>query len=225
MPSREPGVWRADVEATRAALPRGKVLSVSVVATPQPGWTLDQLADDYATCARWAAEAGADCVEANLSCPNVHSNDGNVYQRPADAGVVAARLRGAIGRKPLLVKLGHVADSDAATELLEALAPHVDGVVTVNTVRARVAARGGGMMFDGQPRGVAGEAIREAALSQAKLFNRIIRGRGLAMRVVGVGGISTARHVRAFLEAGCDAVQIATAAMLDPAVALRIRGE
>ena len=44
MPSRPPEVWRADVEATRKRLPPGKVLSVSVVASPEPGWTEEQLA-------------------------------------------------------------------------------------------------------------------------------------------------------------------------------------
>ena len=57
MPSKSPDVWRADVEATRKALPRNKVLSVSVVATPEPHWTLDELASDFAQCARWASRA------------------------------------------------------------------------------------------------------------------------------------------------------------------------
>ena len=57
------------------------------------------------------------------------------------------------------------------------------------------------------------------------LFARLVREGGLKTRLVGVGGIFTARHVRQFLDAGCHAVQLATAAMLDPAVALRIRGE
>src|ERR1044071_8949481 len=39
MPSKSPDVWRADVEATRRALPPHKLLSVSVVATPDADWT------------------------------------------------------------------------------------------------------------------------------------------------------------------------------------------
>ena len=90
MPSRPPDVWRADVEATRRRLPAGKVLSVSVVASPGPGWAEEHLAADFARCARWAVESGADCVEANFSCPNVDSPDGQLYQQPAAAGRVAA---------------------------------------------------------------------------------------------------------------------------------------
>jgi dihydroorotate dehydrogenase len=225
MPSRAPEVWRADVEATRKALPRGKVLSVSVVATPQAGWTLDQLAEDYARCARWAVDSGADCVEANFSCPNVASCDGDLFQRPQDAAEVAGRLRAAAGRKPLLVKLGHVTDPSLADHLLAALSPHVDGLVMVNTIPARVTAASGTDLFGGQKRGIAGEAIRDATLAQVGLFARLVRRHGPKTRLIGVGGIFTARHVSQFLDAGCHAVQLATAAMLDPAVALRIRRE
>ncbi|MCA9069275.1 MAG: hypothetical protein KDA84_10150 [Planctomycetaceae bacterium] len=71
MPSAEPDKWRADVEWTRKHLPKEKLLSVSVVGTVQPDWSLEQLAADYAQCAKWAVESGADCVETNFSCPNV----------------------------------------------------------------------------------------------------------------------------------------------------------
>lgn len=73
MPSKEPAIWRADVEATRRQLAAGKLLSVSVVATVQEGWTVDDLAADYAKCAKFAVESGADVVETNFSCPNVSS--------------------------------------------------------------------------------------------------------------------------------------------------------
>ena len=112
-----------------------------------------------------------------------------------------------------------------ADALVDALAPHVDGLVMVNTIPARVTGAGARLMFQGQPRGVAGEAIREATLEQVALFARIIRERRLVTRIVGVGGIFTSEHVRQFLGAGCHAVQLATAVMVDPAVALRIRRE
>ena len=47
-----------------------KLLVVSVVGTVQDGWSMDDLADDYARCARWAVESGADAVETNFSCPS-----------------------------------------------------------------------------------------------------------------------------------------------------------
>jgi dihydroorotate dehydrogenase len=223
MPSRPPEVWRADVEATRKQLPRGKVLAVSVVASPQPDWTPEQLAEDYARCARWAVESGADCVEANFSCPNVASCDGQLYQNPALAALVAEALRGAAGQSPLLIKVGHVTDESLAAGLVEALEPFVEGLVMVNTVAARVAGPDGRLLFDGAKRGIAGEAIRVACLEQVRLFARVIRERGSRLRLVGVGGIATADDVGEHLRAGADAVQLATAAMLDPTVGIDIR--
>jgi hypothetical protein len=54
MPSKAPDIWRADVEATRRTLPKNKILSVSVGGTPEPHWTSDDLATDFARCAKWA---------------------------------------------------------------------------------------------------------------------------------------------------------------------------
>jgi dihydroorotate dehydrogenase len=225
MPSKSPEFWRGDIEATRCALPRGKVLSVSVVATPQPGWTQEDLAEDFARCAQWAVESGADCVEANFSCPNVETSDAQLYQQPPAARCVAAALRGAVGSKPLLLKIGHVTEERLATELLHAVAPHVNALVMVNCISARVVGRDGQEMFQGQRRGVAGEAIRSACLEQGRLFARLILKHRAEVNLVGVGGISTAAHVREFLDAGCHAVQLATAAMMEPEVGLKIRRE
>src|SRR5262245_8825914 len=169
MPSKTPDVWRADVETTRRELPKNKILSVSVVATPEPDWSQDDLAEDFARCAKWAVESGADCVEANFSCPNVASADGQLYQQPELAGRVAAQVRAAMGSKPLLIKIGHVTDETLANNLAEAVAPHVNALVMVNCVTATVVDEHQRPLFHGQRRGIAGAAIREAALEQIRL--------------------------------------------------------
>jgi dihydroorotate dehydrogenase len=225
MPSKSPDIWRADVEAIRRALPTNKILSVSVVATPEDDWTLEQVAEDFAQCARWAVESGADCVEANFSCPNVGSADGQLYHQPAAAGHVAAQLRKAAGAKPLLIKIGHITHEQSATELCKAVGPHVNGLVMVNCITAKVVDGRGVPIFEGNGRGIAGESIRQSAVEQVELFARVLRQHALRLKLVGVGGISSAEHVRAHLDAGAHAVQLATAAMLDPQVGLRIRGE
>lgn len=225
MPSKAPEYWRRDVEATRRRLPKGKVLSVSVVATPEDHWTADEVADDFACCARWAVESGADCVEANFSCPNVASADGQLYQQPGAAGLVAARLRKAVGSVPLLIKVGHVVDEPLAAALTDAVARHASALVMVNCVSAAVVDADRRPLFDGQKRGIAGAAIREAALEQIRLFSRVIRERGRRLKLVGVGGVSSTAEVRAHLAAGSHSVQLATAAMLDPQVGLKIRAE
>jgi dihydroorotate dehydrogenase (NAD+) catalytic subunit len=164
-------------------------------------------------------------VEANFSCPNVASADAQLYQQPDAAGLVAARLREAVGPKPLLIKIGLVTEESLAADLSKAVAPHANTLVMVNCIAATIMDRQQHALFDGQKRGIAGDAIRDAALDQVGLFVRVIRRRALKLQLVGVGGIATAAHVRAHLTAGSHAVQLATAAMLDPRVGLNIRRE
>lgn len=225
MPSMAPDAWRRDIEQTRAKLPADKVLSVSVVGTVQDGWNIDDLASDYARCARWAVDAGAQCVETNFSCPNVSTCDGQLYQQPESARIVAARVRQEIGRVPLIVKLGHVTRADEADALIEALGPLADAFAMTNSVAATVRTRDGRLLFDGARRGICGAATRDASIAQTRLFAERARAVGSPLRLIGVGGASTAEDVRAHLAAGAEAVHIATAAMVDPGVALRIREE
>ncbi|MGV3724847.1 MAG: HisA/HisF-related TIM barrel protein [Actinomycetota bacterium] len=225
MPSRDPEVWRRDVEWTRARLPEAKLLSVSVVGTMQPGWSLDDLAADYAQCARWAVESGAHCVEANLSCPNVASEDGQLYQQPEHAALVARAVREAAGSTPVLLKIGHVTRAQEAEALTAAVAPHADALSMVNCLATLIRGADGELMFNGQPRGIGGAAIRDASLRQVGLFHQVIRERQLPLKLVGVGGISSAADVRMHLEAGAHAVHLATAAMRNPDLGREIRQE
>lgn len=253
MPSKAPEVWRADVENTRNLLPHGKVLVVSVVATEQPDWKIEQLADDYARCAKWAVESGADAVEMNFSCPNVCTADGQLYQHPREAGWCAMRVREVVGPQfPLLVKVGHVRSAEDADALIDALEPHVDALSMTNSVATRVVDPEGNFLFDGQSRGICGAAILEPSIAQVRMLRQVVTrpllasatkyytagksldapapvvgrgGNGQPLRLVGVGGAFNGDDVRRYLVAGAEAVHLATAAMLEPDVALRIRRE
>lgn len=221
MPSKAPGVWMPDVQRAREKLPAGKLLTVSVVATPQPHWTLDQIADDYADVARRAVESGADSIEANFSCPNVSSADGQLHQDASSARVVAARIRQAIGDKPLALKMGAINDAEAAKRLLDATAGSINGLSMINCIPANVNFAEGQPAFGGESRGIGGTAIREAVLRQVKLFQPLADE--FQIEIIGVGGVSTRDDYRALLDAGVSSVQVATAAMLDPDLPSKLR--
>ena len=225
MPSMSPNIWRADVEWTRQQLPKDKHLSVSVVATAQPNWSIGDLADDFSRCARWAVDSGADCVEANFSCPNVSTADGQLYQQPKLAAEVAHRVRESVGATPLLIKLGFVPDHVRTAELVEALCPFADALVMTNCISAKIHSPDGQILFDGESRGIGGAAIRAASIAQVGRFNSAVKSRGFSTKIIGVGGISNAQHVRAYLNGGAEAVQLATSAMLNPLVGCQIRSE
>jgi dihydroorotate dehydrogenase len=222
MPSAAPDVWRRDIEWTRQRLPAGKILSVSVVGTVQNGWSMSDLAEDYAKCAAWAAQCGADCIEVNLSCPNVTTCDGQLYQIPEDAAVVVRKVREAIGNFPMLVKIGHITSPDEASSLLDTVEPWINGLAMTNSVATTMTTRDG-FAFDGQRRGICGEAIRRASLAQVQMFSDLIRVRGSRLTVVACGGANSGEHVGQYLQSGASAVHIATAAMIDPQMAIQIK--
>ena len=225
MPSADPEVWRRDIEETRDILPKEKVLSVSVVGTEQENGTLDDLANDYALCAKWAVESGADAIETNFSCPNVCTSDGQLYQsapRSGGRGRTVSEMP-SVKIVPYIVKIGHVSEEIPAALLLESLASYISGIAMTNSVAATVKQEDR-LLFEGTV--TRASAVMQPALhlsSRTETFSRLIAHRGLTTAILGVGGVSQTSHVRDYLNAGADHVQIASAAMVDPEVALKIR--
>lgn len=232
MPSVAADDWQADVATAKAGLSVGQVLVVSVVGEAKSATgcvatsereRFDQMADDYAACAAMAVASGADVIEANFSCPNVCSADGQLYQHPQQAAIVSSRIRQAIGNVPLLVKIGLVETSVQAKELLHAIAEHVQGLCMTNAISAKVQDEKGGMLFHSEARGICGKAIHYASVKQVDMFQRVIQQDGLAMEIAAVGGVFEAQDVRRFLNAGARNVGMATSAMCDPMTAISIR--
>ncbi len=223
MPSAAPEIWREDIRSTRRQLADDKLLSVSVVGTVQEGWTTDQLADDYAQCAAWAVSSGADVIEANFSCPNVVTCDGQLYQQPADAGRVAQRVRDAIGNVPLIIKVGHLTAHAAARQLIDALAPSVSALAMTNSIATVVRRQNGQPHFEGQTRGICGAATYAASTRQVAMFHKLLSECGSGLQLIGVGGAASAGDVAGYLERGAHAVHVATAAMRNPRLASHIK--
>ncbi|MSV30483.1 MAG: FAD-binding protein [Bryobacterales bacterium] len=208
MPSKDPAVWREDVARAREGLCEGQVLCVSVVASPESDWSLQQIADDFARCARWAADSGAQVIEANLSCPNVCTKEAGLYLSPEASGRVARTIRDAVPELPLAVKIGLLPGPREAEALVEAVTPYATAISTVNCISGRVPG-----YFGGETRGIGGASIGPRCLEELQMLAPIAVGR---VRVIAVGGVSSAGDIRVRLDAGAHHVQIATAAMLDP---------
>ena len=138
MPSREPAFWRDDIARAKAALAPGQLLIVSVVASPEAGWSAAQVADDYAQCAAWAVEAGADVVEANYSCPNVCSAEGQVYTDVALSETVTETIRSGMGELPLLLKIGVFPDTTLQRDFLRTVSGSAHGITLVNGIAREV---------------------------------------------------------------------------------------
>ena len=223
MPSAMPDVWRKDIEWTRRQLAHDKVLSVSVVGTMQEGWGIEQLAADYAQCAKWAVESGADCVETNFSCPNVNTCDGQLYLDIEKSAIVSEAVKSEIGPTPLIIKVGHFAEHEMIPQFLSAVARHTDAVSMTNSIASRVGVSDCELMFDSQYRGICGRAILDASLRQVAAFAQAIEESGTEIEVIGLGGIETATDVCRYLKAGANVCHLATHPMVEPGCGLEIR--
>lgn len=226
MPSAEPDVWRPDVERARRALGEGQMLIVSVVGTPGDPPDLDALADDYALCARWAAGAGAHAVEANLSCPNVCTAEGAIFQNPDTSRAIAERIRAALpDGVPLLLKIGSFADAGACRAFLRAVSGAAGGVTLVNCLSRPIHNPDGTPAFGpGKERaGVLGWATRDECLRQTGMMLEARRLEGVDCAVLSVGGVTEPKAAIEYLNRGADAVLLGGAPVFDPFIAVRIK--
>ena len=225
MPSLEPDFWREDIARAKAALGAGQMLIVSVVATPQPGWSVAQLADDYAQCAAWAAAAGADVVEANYSCPNVCSAEGQIYMDVPLSETVTQTVASALGGVPLLLKVGVLPETDRQRDFLRAVAGLAAGITLVNGIAREVRHADGRPVFGEQylKAGVLGRVIHEPCVAAVREARAVIDAEQLPLALAAVGGVSSAQDYQGFINAGADAVLCGSSPMYLPDLASEIK--
>jgi len=132
-------------------------------------------------------------------------------------------MAAALGDVPLILKIGLFRNADQAAEFAAAVRGHAAALSTTNSISATVSMAAGEAGFGGSTRGIGGECIRARCLAEVAMLASVARREAPALRLIGVGGIFSAQDVCRRLAAGAHHVQIATAAMLDPMVAIRIR--
>lgn len=225
MPSMAPQTWREDVQRAKAALPPGKILIVSVVATPNDNAKPRAVAEDFAQCAAWAAEAGADVIEANFSCPNVCSKEGSIYTDAQLSRTIATAIRKSIGARPLLIKAGQFGAEAKLRAFLKFVNGIADGITLVNAVSRPVLHPNGSPVF-GDLRvkaGVLGRGIHKPCVESVRRAAQIIREDNLKLTLVGVGGVSSDQDVQDFFDAGAAAVLMGSSPMYMPDIAAEMK--
>ncbi len=182
--------------------------------------------DDYIFSLREVARA-ADFVVVNVSSPNTQNL--RTLQAPEMARTLLTEIQDAAGKRsrrlPLLLKVAPDLELAAFDELLDvAKDVKLDGIVATNTTIAReglqtpaesVMAMGAG--------GLSGPPLRERAV---RMVSRARERLGSLATIVGVGGIEDTEHVRAYLAAGANLVQLYTGFVYGgPGVVRRIASE
>ena len=220
-PSSGPEVLQHDIAKARAHLKRGQIFIVSVFGT---GERLKDLAQDYVRTAVLAMEAGAQCIEVNLSCPNLSKGEGSLYADGEASCMIVQQVVHAVSPLPVIVKTGvFPSDSQLQRAIRDWAHAGAQGLCGINTIPMKV------QTPDGQPAlgrdrliaGVCGNPIRDAALHFTRIARETIDNEHLELTLLSCGGITLPEHFDAFLDAGCDGALSATGMMWDPYLALR----
>jgi dihydroorotate dehydrogenase (NAD+) catalytic subunit len=225
LPSPAPEEWQADVRRARTRMRETQLLVVSVAGTPGPGG--EGLAEDYARCARLAADAGADVVEIQLSCPSTPAEHGQmVFEDQALSARVVQAVRRAVGSHPVIVKLGASASPRALHDLATRLAPWVNGFVLVYGLERRVVKPDGSPAFAGPGREVAtvvGGTVHGYCRMQVDELIAWRKAGAWERVILAVGGITSVGRIREVLADGADGALVASAAFADPLIGARFR--
>jgi dihydroorotate dehydrogenase (NAD+) catalytic subunit len=166
---------------------------------------------DYAqTCAQLARDDVA-CIELNLSCPNID-------EAPESAAEIVRACRDATGL-PLYAKLSpHAWDVGETVRAVEASG--ADGISLVNTLRGLTLDHGLRPMLARGAGGYSGPALRPVALAAVAAARR-----ATSLPIVGMGGVSTGRHVLELVACGASHVALGTVLFADPDAPQRVRAE
>lgn len=224
VPSHDPEWWLEDLRIARTFVQKGRqVLIVSVMATVPDG-NLHKIIDDFVRTATYAKSGGADIIELNYSCPNTNERAGEIFNYPNDAMEISKAVKTAVGI-PLFVKIGYM-PKDQLRNFVIANVDHIDGIVGINTISAPVNDPFGNQMFPGRSTaGISGWAIQRAAHEVAVNLVEMRKdlGREDSLNLLGLGGVMTKEDFNARLATGVNAVEICTAAFLNPMLGLQIR--
>lgn len=210
-----------DIEKTNQALAPGQVMIVSIVGTPREG---EDFLEDFAICSQIAKEGGAKIIEADLSCPNVVTCEGNLYTSPEMVAEIGKRIKKVIGDLPLIIKVGVIEDPTILKAVMVAAARSgIKAICGINTMSMKIVNRQSEPAL-GKNRlkaGVCGGPIRNIALDFIRNAKAINQHEKLGLTLMGTGGVILPEHFDDFFAAGADVAMSAVGMMWDPYLAAR----
>jgi dihydroorotate dehydrogenase (NAD+) catalytic subunit len=165
-------------------------------------------AEEYALVSKKAAEAGADAVELNVSCPHVKYTGSEIGQNSKLLTDVICKVKAAT-QKPVIVKLSpNVTDIAELAKAAEKAG--ADALTVINTIRAvAIDVDTQKAVLSNVRGGLSGPAIKPIALRCVYDVFEAVK-----VPIFGCGGVTDWRDAVEFLLAGASAVQVGTALAL-----------
>jgi len=227
MPSSTPEQWTIDFQAAARNVKPGQLLILSVTGTATQDDPPNVLIDDFEKVVALGRDAGAEVIELNLSCPNCSGREGEVF-KDVDTTIAICRAaqQAARGAK-LLIKIGYMPKGQLL-KFVRATIQYVDGYSAINSFPVEAHQDGQTALVNafGQPglkAGLTGSPILPCGLATVSALHEFREQEGTAFCILASGGVTEPNDVLTYLEAGADAVMLATALFSDPLFALRAR--
>lgn len=159
---------------------------------------------------------GVSAIEVNISCPNVTCGGMEFGTNPKTAAEVTTLVKQST-ELPVIVKL-----SPNVTDIREIARAVVDvgadAVCLINTLRSMaVNIETAQPVLGNITGGLSGRALKPVALAMVYMVAEAID-----VPIIGCGGITCADDAIEFLMAGASAVQVGTATLADPGVAVEV---
>ena len=209
---------KKDIAQARASLSEGQILIVSVLGSATDTITIEQ---DFTTTAKFAYEAGAQIIELNLSCPNIHG--GLLYKDPELVFTIVNKVFQEVPI-PVTIKVGIFdSPSQMGATLMAAASAGARGVCGINAVPINVITTDNKPFF-GSDRiisGLSGDPIRSLSLQFITDANAIIQQEKINLILFATGGITKPEHFQDFFAAGATVAMSATGMIWDPNLAFK----
>jgi dihydroorotate dehydrogenase len=209
-----------DIADAKRALQEGQILIVSIYGE-QSEWR-SQIEDFFVT-AKFAKNSGADVIEANISCPNLHLQkritQNNIFSDMKYFYQLVRAIVVAINPTPLLLKLGFISDDNLLQQILiNAAKAGAAGITAINSIHMQVRNQFDNAVFGEQRQwsGVSGYPIKNLGLDFISRLQNINAKQKLDLSIIGVGGITKADHFTHYHNAGADIAMSATGTMWNP---------
>jgi dihydroorotate dehydrogenase (NAD+) catalytic subunit len=162
--------------------------------------------EDYAVVAKKAAEAGADALELNVSCPHVKQTGSEIGQNPNILSDVVKQVKTAV-KVPVFVKLSPNV-TDIVLLATAAVDAGADALTAVNTLRAiAIDTETTRPILSNIKGGLSGPAMKNVALRCVYDIKEKLPD----TPIIGCGGVSNWQDAIEFFLAGANAVQVGTA--------------
>lgn len=222
IPSLKPKEWEPDMVQALKAPSKGQAILVAFQGTAR-GKGREDFVQDHVKGIGLVKSTGAKTIEINLSCPN----EGEAVLACFDTDITTRIVNAVKDAHPevnIIIKLAYFEDKNQLRDLIKKIGKSVEGISAINTIPALVLDKDGKEAFPGRPKaGISGAPIKWAGLEMTEALHQAREEFGHSYKIIGLGGVLSARDFHEYQRRGADIVMAVTGPMWNPDLAKEIK--